>query len=1113
MSFQRAHGLTIAQNGFIENLVVESLSSDPTVVEAGRCWFNETQKLFKFSTLDGGGGVIVRAIKDKESYDTFVSSITAKTGDASGASVIGYDGQTGAEGQFSIGAVNVDEALDSIAVAVDAAMQDIDDIVSGEYGSTITSLQTEIDAVETAVGLDSDGTYVQPTGTNYLNSSVSVMDAFSKLDTQSKTNADAITSEASARASADDLKVDLAGDTMGGNLDFAETYKITGLAEPTDPSDAATKGYVDAFSAGLDPKESSRCATTANITLEDLQTIDGVNIAAGDRILVRAQTDPTENGIYLAVDNGAWTRATDFDGTPSNEVSGGSFCFVEEGTAYANMGFVVQATGNVEVGTDPIVWVQFSGAGQIIAGAGIAKTGNELYLKFGAGIMELPGDEIGIDLRASGGLFLTEDGTTDSTDSDAEIGIKLDGTTLSLSASGLRLSDTTNTTLSDMQTEIDNVETGAGLGTGGSYSADGTTHYISGAASLKNADKLLDTQLFTTTGNLSTEVTNRTNADTAIQNEVDAIETNVGLSSAGVWTPPASNYLTGTATVKAALSNLDTAVKSNADDISQEVSDRASAISAEVTARSNADSALQTEINAIETAMGTAINSSGTYVAFTGTNYINGNTNVSADLTDLDTAIKAVADDLSDAIGGEYGSTITSLQEEIDSIETAMGSVIDDNGDYVAFTGKNYINGNTSVAADLIDLDAQAKSLQNEVDAIETAMGSVVGTTGAYSAFSGTNYIDGNTTVSADLTDLDTAIKSVSDALDTAKGGSSSTIASLQTEIDAVESAMGSVISAAGAYVAFSGTNYIDGNADVATDLTDLDAAIKAVADDLADSISGEYGTTMTSLQTEVDAIETAMGNVIDANGDYVAFTGKNYINNNTNVAQDLIDLDTAAKANADAISAEASARSSADSGLSTAISNEASARSSAVSGEASARSSADTAIQNELNATQAGAGLSTAGAYTVDALSNYLKAADFSAASYTASINSAVRLLDAALKGVADDLADAVGGEYGSTISSLQDEIDAVETAMGAMVGTDGSYVAFSGKNYINGNPNVAQDLIDLDAQLKTVTDGLASEITNRGTAVSDAIDALETSIDALVFTFTSSSAATQHT
>lgn len=885
MAFQKAHGLTIAQNGYIENMVCESLSSDPSVVEAGRLWFNETEKLFKFSTLDGGGGVIVRAIKDKEDYDALVADLAAQTVDDSGAHSVGYDGQAGSNGDFTVTAGTVAAALDAIVSAIDQNASDIDDITGGS-GTSLSGLQSELDATQTAVGTAANGTYVQPSGSNYLDSSVSVMDGLDKLDTQAKTNADAITSEASARAAADDLKVDLAGDTMGGNLGFADTYRITGLAEPVDPSDAATKNYVDAFSAGLDPKESARCATTANIDLATggLLTIDGVNVAAGNRVLVRAQTDATENGIYDVVDGGAWTRSTDFDGTPANEVSGGSFCFVEEGTLYQNMGFVVQFTGNVAVGTDDIVWVQFSGAGQVIAGAGIAKTGNELYLKFGAGIVELPGDEIGIDLRAGGGLFLTEDGTTDSTNTDAEIGIKLDGGTLSLSASGLRLSDATNNTLSGLQTELDNTQGGAGLGTGGSYSADGTADYINTATSLFNADQLLDDQLKTVTDNLATETTNRTNADSALQSELDATQAASGLSAAGAYTPPASNYLSGSTTIVGGMSQLDTAIKANEDDIAQEVSDRAAAVSAETTARSNADSALQTEI-----------------------------------------------------------------------------------------------------------------------DNIETAMGAVIANDGTYTAFAGTNYIDGNANVSADLTDLDAAIKAVSDALDDATGGSGTSLATLQTEVDAIETALGGVLTATGTYGPFSGTNYIDGNSDLAEDLTDLDTQVKANADNIS--------------------------------------------SNDTDISN----------------------------------------------------------LQSELDATQAGAGLGTDGAYTVDALSNYLKAADFSGAGYTASVNSAVRLLDAALK-AEEDARSAAG-------TATQNELDAVEGALGAMVGTDGAYVAHTGTNYINGNSDVAEDLTDLDTQVKANADAIAQEITDRGTAITNAINTLEGNIDGLVYTFTSVGAATSHT
>lgn len=837
MAFQKAHGLTIAQNGFIENMVVESLASDPTVVEAGRCWFNETEKLFKFSTLNGGGGVVVRAIKDKEDYDAFVASIQSTASGSSGASVVGYDGQAGSNGQLTIGATNVAAALDSIVTNIDQALEDIDALTGGGSGS-IASLQAELDATQTGSGLDADGTYIQPTGSNYLNSSTSIQNAVLTLDTRAKANADAVVAEATARQNADDLKVDLAGATMEGNLDFSETYRVTGLAEPVDPSDAATKNYVDAFSAGLDPKESARAATTANIDLTTggLLTIDGVNLAAGDRVLVRAQTDNTENGIYDVVDGGAWTRSSDFDGSPSNEVSGGSFCFVEEGTLYQNMGFVVQWTGNIVIGTDPIVWVQFSGAGQVIAGAGIKKQGNELYLAFGAGIMELPGDEIGIDLLGTGGLWMTEDGINPSSATDAEIGIKLADGTLHVDGNGLRLSDSTNTVLSGLQSELDNTQNGAGLGTGGSYSPDGTADYISGATSLKNADSLLDDQLKTVTDGLASEVTNRTNADSAIQSELDATQTGAGLGAGGAYTAPASNYLGGSANIVAGMVQLDTAVKSNEDDIAAEVSARASAISAEQTARSNADSALQTEIDAIETAMGTVVGNNGAYVAFSATNYINGNTNVADDLRDLDTAIKAVADDLADAVGGGSGTTLASLQTELDNIEAAAGSLITATGTYNPFTGTNYINGNASLAEDLTDLDAQMKINADNISSNDTD------------------------------------------------------IANLQSELDATQAGAG--LTAAGAYTVDTLSNYMKAadfsaagwTANIYNSTRLLDAALKAEVD--ARTSAGS------AIQTEVNNIETASGGIFDASGNYVPFTGTQFLNGNASLKEDLLAID-----------------------------------------------------------------------------------------------------------------------------------------------------------------------------------------------------------------------------
>jgi hypothetical protein len=150
---------------------------------------------------------------------------------------------------------------------------------------------------------------------------------------------------------------------------------ITNLADPVNPQDACTKAYADAARTGLDVKASVRVATTANITLSGTQTIDGVSVIAGDRVLVKNQTTGSENGIYV-VAAGSWSRATDADS--STEVTGGLFTFVEEGSAGADSGWVLSTNQPITLGTTALTFAQFSGAGQITAGAGMTKTGNTL---------------------------------------------------------------------------------------------------------------------------------------------------------------------------------------------------------------------------------------------------------------------------------------------------------------------------------------------------------------------------------------------------------------------------------------------------------------------------------------------------------------------------------------------------------------------------------------------------------------------------------------------------------------------------------------------------------------------------------------------------------------
>ena len=161
--------------------------------------------------------------------------------------------------------------------------------------------------------------------------------------------------------------------SITADLNFGSAYRGVNLLDPINPQDAATKNYVDAMKQALDIKDSVRAATTANITLAGAQTIDGVSVVVGDRVLVKDQTAGQDNGIYI-VGTVAWTRSG--DANTNAEVTAGMFTFVEEGTANGDSGWVLTTNGAITLGTTPLAFSQFSGAGQITAGAGLTKTGN-----------------------------------------------------------------------------------------------------------------------------------------------------------------------------------------------------------------------------------------------------------------------------------------------------------------------------------------------------------------------------------------------------------------------------------------------------------------------------------------------------------------------------------------------------------------------------------------------------------------------------------------------------------------------------------------------------------------------------------------------------------------
>ena len=179
-------------------------------------------------------------------------------------------------------------------------------------------------------------------------------------------------------------------------------------------SSLVSKEYVDAVKVGLDFKDSVRVASTANVTVSGPgAAIDGITLSSNDRVLLKNQSTGSENGIYVF--NGAasaLTRATDADANA--EVTAGMFVFVEEGTVNADAGFVLTTDGSITVGSTSLSFTQFSGAGQIVAGDAITKTGNQLDVNDDNITLEVNSDTLrlkGITQTAVGDLLIGKTGT------------------------------------------------------------------------------------------------------------------------------------------------------------------------------------------------------------------------------------------------------------------------------------------------------------------------------------------------------------------------------------------------------------------------------------------------------------------------------------------------------------------------------------------------------------------------------------------------------------------------------------------------------------------------------------------------------------------------------
>lgn len=349
----------------------------PTSLQSGELAFNDTNDTLYYGKGDNGSGVAtsIPAIAGSGSFiTTSTNQTTGLSGNKTFSGTVAFSG--------TVTAPTLASSDNSTNVATTAFVKSL-----GLGSGSVTSVAMTVPSSLLSVS----GTPITTSGT--LAVTLNNQSAYQVFAGPSTAGSGAPTFRA---LTADDIP-SINFLNIGGNLSLSN-YRITGLAEPINSTDAATKGYVDTTAQGIHTHTSCRLATAAALpsctyangtsgvgatltaTANGALTVDGVTVATNDRILVKNQAAALQNGVYVVTATGGasavfvLTRSTDMDQAAEFPAS---FEFVEEGSQ-ADSGWICTSDLPLTIGTDAINWTQFSGAGQIDAGAGLTKTGNTL---------------------------------------------------------------------------------------------------------------------------------------------------------------------------------------------------------------------------------------------------------------------------------------------------------------------------------------------------------------------------------------------------------------------------------------------------------------------------------------------------------------------------------------------------------------------------------------------------------------------------------------------------------------------------------------------------------------------------------------------------------------
>jgi hypothetical protein len=986
--------------------------------------------------------------------------------------------------------------------------------VRTDFGNADAAIQAELDATQTGAGLAANGAYVAPTTSNYHDAATSLSDADMKIDAALKAEANRavaaegvlqgnIDSEAATREAAD-TALDGRVTTVEGEMDSAEA-RLDALEAGTggeftlDTVDQTLPGGINELHTELD-------ATVARVTTNEADI--ATNAAAIANII--SNTDPasldslteivaafqaadssllgTINANTTAINNEV-TRATGAEATLQTNID-------NEATARQNADTTLQNNIDTEAttrqnadtlatGDRALIRQEFASADSDLqaeldatqTGAGLAADGGyaadatTTYLTAATDLKDAD-KKLDAAIKANADALAAEIATTDGevtalqgrmdAEEAATAAATLDRAAIrsEFAAADALLAEGNST----VQAELDATQTGAGLDADGGYTANASSNYITTATSLKDADNKLDTKLRTVELDLASEIsraTNRENAiETAYQTADSTLQTNID----------------NEATARAAADTIHTAnISTNTSDIADLRAD----LTTETSARQTADSALQTELD--NTQLGSGLGTDGSYTADATTNYITGATSLKNADKLLDAELKVHADRIDAILAGssesldQFVEVVAAFEAADSNINNAITTLASD-----AATARSTLQTNLEAADDA--LDGRLTTAETDIDELDALTG-----------------IDGGVALTTTAQDLIGAINEVNQAT----GGN---FAAFATEVDNIEAALG--LAGDGTFVAHSGSNYMDAATTAKGAREALDAALKAEADRAVaaegvnaaaivsgdNTVRGEFAAADTSIRTdfaaadlaiqqELDTTQTGAG--LEANGQYAANAGANYIGSATSLKDADNKLDAALKT-------EETARIAADGVLQTNIDNEATTRANAdttlqgnIDAEAATRAAADTAhsnsitaLETEMTATQTAAGLNADGTYTANASANYIAAAT--------SLQDADNKLDAAIKVNADGLATEVTARI-TAVTNEKNRAEAEEARIEALINssnTSNTAVTDALAQSIQDNAdNLAQEILDRaagDTTLQGNIDTLEATVNN---------------------------------